>query len=122
MMGRRPWEGPWPVQHRSKVMTKQELLEQFVGVLEDVRWYASTLDNQARTLRRAARQAEHYYLDNDNVNQLTADLVGVSTRISVEMEIMSDTIAELRKMRPFQVVSEDPERDLDNRPRRVSDL
>lgn len=103
-------------------MTKQELLEQFVGVLEDVRWYASTLDNQARTLRRAARQAEHYYLDNDNVNQLVIDLVGVSTRISVEMEIMSDTIAELRTMRPFQVVSEDPERDLDNRPRRVSDL
>ena len=103
-------------------MTKQELMQQFAGIIEDVRWYASTFDNQARSLRRAARQAEHYYFDNDNVSQLRSDLAAVSNRIAAEMEIIDDTIAELRTMRPFQVASEDPERDLDNRPRRASDL
>jgi len=102
-------------------MTRSKLFEKFADMLEDVRWHASTFDNQARALRRAARQAEHYYLDNDNVNQLRSDLVAVSNRMAAEMEMIEDTIKELRKMKPFQAVSESPEHDLDNRPRRVSD-
>lgn len=103
------------------VMGKADRLEQFAELLDCINWHASTFDNQARTLRRSIKKAEQYYFDRFNVEQLAKDVGDVEARIISEMEMIEDTIKELKKLAPSLSAFEDPRHVADNRPRRASD-